>query len=107
MSELARWAPVAVSFVWLIFFGYTNETRRLYGPILRRLWEFTPFATRRTALEPLTFGTVAAQPRRRLEGEISDFSGFSVDEAPTAVTAPIPADVEPQAENGPKGPGAR
>jgi len=109
--ELARWIPVMTSFVWLFFFGYTSETRRLYGPILRRI--FTPFATRRSALEPLAFGSGAAQPRHR-PGETSNFSGFSTDrgdvedtQAPTVtkMTAPAPPDIESQAEKKGEGPG--
>jgi len=93
--ELSRWTPVVVAFVWLIFFGYTNETRRLYGPILRRIWESTPFSKPRPALEPLTFEAVAKQPRRR-QGEISDFSGLSTDRS-DADGVPPPVDVAFQA----------
>ena len=109
-TELNRWSPVVVAFIWLIFFGYTKETRRLYGPILRRVWEFTPFATRRSALEPLAFGSVAAQPRRS-QGEMSDLSQLSTDgsiQPATAITDPTssPPDIESQDGND-KGAGGR
>ena len=98
------------AFVWPFFFGYTNETRRMYSPILRRIWEFTPFATRCSALEPLAFGSGAAHPRRR-HGEISDISEFSTDRGDEGIQAPtvtemtvLPSlDVESQAKEGPGG----
>jgi len=107
--ELSRWAPVAVIFVWFIFFGHAKKTRRLYGPTVRRAWEFT---TGTFATEPLTFGSVAAKPH-----EISDFStSFSlIDDsrstmrgddgtnAPTTLSIPI---LPWQLENG-EGTGSR
>jgi len=105
--ELSRWPPVATAFVWLVFFGYTSETRRLYGPVIGRIWELTPFAARRSALEPISFGFSAAHPQHR-PGGISDLSGFSTNrddesiQAPTvaAMAAPALPDVESQVESG-------
>jgi len=97
------------AFVWLIFFGYTSETRRLYGPTLRKVWKITPFAATGPALEPLAFGSVAPQPRRR-HGEISDFSGFSTDRGDedtmsrAEIAVPASLDVESQVGSGDREP---
>lgn len=110
LAEIERWAPVLVAFVWLAFFGYTNETRRLYGPMLRRLWESTPFATHRPTLEPLTFGSASVKDRRG-QGDTSDspasFSSINystpivMDQKDEGIKAPVttvlmPPDVESQ-----------
>ena len=85
--ELNRWSPVVVSLIWLLFFGYTSETRRVYGPILQRI--LGPFAMKSShppALEPLHFGAPAPGPSHRRRGTSLDLPG-SLSSTQTSVPA--------------------
>jgi len=105
--EISRWVPVLTAFVWLVFFGYTSETRRLYGPILRNIREcVTPFVSRRRALESLTFGSVAGRPPRQ-QGELSGFSTLTINRSNVQTASHITAHILPDVEAQVQGNGER
>ena len=54
--EGSRWFTVGAAFVWLLFFGYTSDTRRLYGPYFRYLGRYIyRTCPKRDSLQPLQF----------------------------------------------------